>query len=278
MSHLKQIFLILLFAAGIGGAAYWQIKHKAAEQQALEPAPPPKPAVQFPVEETPAEPAPAPAVAEPASPPPELPAKEKVRVASPAAPAPTTLDGSLTELFGASTLTSLFRMDELVRSVVITVTEESSHQLPGQHLPWRPVPGTLIVAKDNELTALSPENAKRYEPYLKALEKVSAKRLAAVYARFYPAFQQSYKDAGNKGYFNDKVVAALDDMLAAPEPALPITLVQPEVFYKYSDEELEGLTSGQKLMVRIGAGNEQRLKVKLRELRGLVTHLGKGAK
>jgi hypothetical protein len=272
MSHFKQIFLILLFAAGIGGAAYWQIRHKAAEQQALEPAPAPKPAVQFPVEETAAD-VPAESVAAI----PELPEKVKVRAVKHAAPVSSTLDGSLNDLFGAPALTALFRVNELVRNVVITVTEESSRKLPGQYLPWKPVPGTLVVARDNELVTLSPENAKRYEPYLKALENVSAKRLAAVYARFYPAFQQSYKEAGNKDYFNDKVVAALDDMLAAPEPQLPITLVQPEVFYKFSDVELEGLSSGQKLMVRIGADNERRLKEKLRELRDLVTHLSKGS-
>ncbi|MGZ3661070.1 MAG: DUF3014 domain-containing protein, partial [Bdellovibrionota bacterium] len=176
MGHFGRILLIFLFAVGLGGIAYWQIKSRHAEEAAVvasAPTPEPKPAVQYPVVEPPAEeteePEEAPAPAPAPVPAPALPVKAKPRPVA-AAPKWTTLDASLTDLFGAAALSTLFRNDELVRNVVITVTEESSKKLPGAYIPWKSVPGTLRVTQGGEGTILSPENSKRYEPYLKALE------------------------------------------------------------------------------------------------------------
>jgi hypothetical protein len=46
--------------------------------------------------------------------------------------------------------------------------------------------------------------------------------------------------------------------------------VQPSVVYKYADPKLEGLSSGQKLLIRMGPANEGVIKAKLRELRELL--------
>jgi len=47
----------------------------------------------------------------------------------------------------------------------------------------------------------------------------------------------------------------------------PIRLTQPGVFYEYADPSLEQLSSGQKLLIRMGSENAAALKLKLRELR-----------
>jgi hypothetical protein len=67
------------------------------------------------------------------------------------------------------------------------------------------------------------------------------------------------------------VVAAIDDLLAAPEVHDPVRLVQPSVFYKYADARLENLSAGQRLMIRIGSENAARIKAKLRGLRDALT-------
>jgi len=48
-------------------------------------------------------------------------------------------------------------------------------------------------------------------------------------------------------------------------------LVRPHVLYEYSDPDLEALSSGQKLLLRMGTDNGKKIKDTLRELRGLVT-------
>jgi hypothetical protein len=102
------------------------------------------------------------------------------------------------------------------------------------------------------------------------------KQVAEVYRHYYPLLQQAYEDLGYPDhYFNDRVIAAIDDMLRAPEPDKPIVLTQPKVLYQYEDTALEQLSSGQKLMMRMGLAHERSVKVKLRELRALLATAAK---
>jgi len=92
-----------------------------------------------------------------------------------------------------------------------------------------------------------------------------------VYRQYYPLFQKAYGEIAKPGaYFNDRLVQAIDDLLAAPEVAEPIALVQPKVLQNYADPALESRSSGQKIMIRMGQANADRVKAKLREIRGLV--------
>jgi len=45
---------------------------------------------------------------------------------------------------------------------------------------------------------------------------------------------------------------------------------RPWVRYEFADPQLQSLSSGQKIMVRVGLENERRLKVRLKALRALV--------
>lgn len=266
-----RYFLLFLFALGIGGIVYWELRGGHSFFTVAGPAKSgdttpanAKPSIQFPVDEEKSPGAPS-----------ELATVRKGPHQNQAPSNLDTLEASLAGLFSTPLLGSVLRTDELIRNVVIVVTEEGSPRLPSQFLPWMPVKGKFAVNKEGDSFTLSPENSTRYEPYLRALESVSAKRLVGIYVHFYSAFQKAYREAGSPGYFNDKVVAALDDLLNAPEPTPPVGLVRPEVFYRYSDPDLEALSAGQKLMIRLGPENEQRLKKKLRDYRALLTHLGK---
>jgi len=100
------------------------------------------------------------------------------------------------------------------------------------------------------------------------VKAVDAAKLAAVYRRLYPLFQQAYRDLGfPKGYFNDRVVIAIDDLLATPELAEPLRLRQDKVRYQFADPDLDGRSAGQKIMLRIGPENARIVKAKLREFR-----------
>jgi hypothetical protein len=104
---------------------------------------------------------------------------------------------------------------------------------------------------------------------MRIVEAVDAKQLVALYVRFYPLFQQAYRDLGYpKGYFNDRLVEVIDHLLAAPEVTGPLRLVQPKVMYKFADPELEALSAGQKILIRVGSENATQLKAKLRAIRG----------
>ena len=54
----------------------------------------------------------------------------------------------------------------------------------------------------------------------------------------------------------------------------PVQPVRPWVRYEYADPQLESLSSGQKIMVRVGLENERRLKASLRGFREQIATAG----
>jgi hypothetical protein len=103
---------------------------------------------------------------------------------------------------------------------------------------------------------------------VRALEAVDPQRMAAIYFRLYPLFQQAYVELGYpNGYFNDRLVEVIDHLLEAPDVVEPTRIAAPHVLYEYADGDLESLSSGQKLVMRMGAANEARVKAKLRAIR-----------
>jgi hypothetical protein len=67
------------------------------------------------------------------------------------------------------------------------------------------------------------------------------------------------------------LVACIDSLLATPEIAGPIELVQPKVFYEFERADLEALPAGQKAVLRMGQDNARQVKAKLREVRQALT-------
>jgi hypothetical protein len=89
-----------------------------------------------------------------------------------------------------------------------------------------------------------------------------------LYRQFYPLFQRAYEDLGYpKAYFNDRLIAVIDHLLAAPRTPALVKLTQPKVLYEFADPELQSRSSGQKILLRMGNENAARVKAKLRELR-----------
>ena len=126
----------------------------------------------------------------------------------------------------------------------------------------------MIVASTRDGKVIAPENSARYAPYMRLMEAVDAKKAAAVYVRFYPLFQEAYRDLGYpKGYFNDRLIVVIDHLLATPEVHGQIRLEQPKVLYEFADPLLKATSSGQQILLRIGHENSVKVKAKLRELR-----------
>jgi len=234
------------------------------------PAPPPTAAL------SPPEPAARPTLAPPAEPVIEHPI-EAVKPTE--APPPVTLDDSdgpiaaaLGHLLGDERLRKWFHGDAMVRRFVATVDNLARPTVAMKVRSLQPVPGGFEVVRDGDAITVSAGNAARYAPYVQALERVDAKQLAGVYLRFYPLFQKAYEELGYpKAYFNDRLVASIDHLLAAPEPSAPPRLTQPKVLYEFEDPRLEALSAGQKAMLRLGPDNAQRVKAKLRALRAEIT-------
>ena len=216
-----------------------------------------------------------PAPAAPVPPPPPPPPPQRLETPVKPAPALPPLEKSdrvmldaLSALIGNKTLMRLFDSEEIIAHIVSTIDNLPRRRLPSGALPVESPAGKFLVAGSGDETVASPDNGARYAPYMRLVEAANPRKVVALYVRFYPLFQKAYESMGYPtGYFNDRVLQALDDLMAAPEISGPIALVRPKVFYQYADPDLEMRSAGQKILMRIGLENERKVKERLKEIR-----------
>ena len=259
------IVLLVLAAAFFGWRWYQQQQQKTVEPAPVAAAPNDAPAT------------PAPAASGPQNPVDAL--------APPDAALPALADSdarvmkALAELLGGQSVSAFLRPDGIARRFVATVDNLAREQAPASAWPVQPTPQRFTAEGQGQAQTIAAGNAARYNGVVRFAESVDPAKAAAVYARLYPLFQQAYEELGYPGrYFNDRLVAVIDHLLQAPEPRGPVQVrlvevkgevpsQRPWVRYEYADPKLEALSSGQKILVRMGPENERRMKASLRGLR-----------
>jgi len=175
---------------------------------------------------------------------------------------------SLAALLGGKAFNDFVVPNGLIRRIVATVDNLPQRTVPRRLMPLNSVPGAFVTAGAGDGRTLAPANATRYAPYVRAMEAVPARALVSGYVQAYPLFQRAYEELGYPAnYFNDRLLEAIDDLLAAPEIAAPIKLIRPKVLYEFADPDLETLSAGQKILIRMGTPNALKVKAKLREIR-----------
>ena len=178
-------------------------------------------------------------------------------------------------------MASFLQLDGFVRRAVATVDNLAQPYAPARLWPVQPAPGRFEVAgaADAPTQTIAPANAARYHAFVAFAESVPLDAAVKLYARLYPLFQTAYEELGYPGrYFNNRLVAVLDQLLATPVPTGPVAVqltqvkgevpsTRPWVRYEYADPALQALSSGQKMLVRMGPDNARRLKAVMSELR-----------
>lgn len=273
------LLVLALLAAGYFGWRWWQ-----AQQQVSVTARPPSANAP---DDRPDQPAPL-----PAPPAPTGPLNPLDKVAEPDGQLPALPDAdsrvrdAVSGLTGSGAAGEFLQLDGFVRRAVATVDNlPRGHAAPALW-PVRPTGGRLVLEEAvpgaGDTRTLSPQNSARYSAFVRFAEAVDPAAGAKVYARLYPLFQQAYEELGYPGqYFNDRLVAVIDHLLAAPEREGPLAIravqvrgevpsERPWVRYEFADPALEELSAGHKLMLRVGPENAQRLKAVLRKWRAQV--------
>ncbi len=115
---------------------------------------------------------------------------------------------------------------------------------------------------------LGPSSYARYDALVATIYYADVDAVYDMYRRFYPLFQKSYERLGYpNNYFNDRLVQVIDHLVATPVLSRSIALTRPNVLYEFADPDLESLSSGQKLMLRMGPDNSATLKRLLEKFR-----------
>jgi len=273
------IVVVIIAIAGAGGMYWWQLRtlgpsaKSAALPAAMAPAPaasvataPAEPAIGFPID--------------------AAGAPDKVTL-----PALANSDKYLADAVGAmvprNDLLKFLQLDKFATRVVATVDNLARAHAAPMMWPLNPAPGRFTTNQAGAAsTTISPANSQRYTPLVRFIESVDTAKAVALYVSAYPLFQQAYEELGYpRRYFNDRLVAVIDHLLATPtaseglavnltEVKGPIAAIRPWVRYEFSDATLESLSSGQKMLLRVGPVHQARLKAKLRDIRGQITGAG----
>lgn len=263
-------------ALAVGGYFAWQHVNAPgtdpASQTAM--APPLTPAPPAPVAEPPA--AVTPAIQHPMEP-----------LADPSAPplpalgeSEPTVTGRLTELLGRQNVLVFLQPGSFVRHAVATVDNLGRDHAPSQVWPINPTPGrfSTFTAADGTQT-VHRDNSQRYAPLVTMVEAVDTAQAVALYRTLYPLFQQAHEELGFPGrHFNDRLVAVMDLLISTPTPIAlptvtrvdvkgPVASLRPWVRYEYANPDWQALSSGQKILLRVGPENQRRLVAKLRDIR-----------
>ena len=236
--------------------------------------PEPEPAVESaPVEAVPGPTAPPPPDPMPAEPEPQ----ETVLVPEPAEPPPALpeLDESdpeastaLGEAFGADPVARLLVGSQMVRKIVVTADNLPREKIAMRLRAVKSAPGRFEPGGTIDGPMLTEANFQRYAPYVALVNASDAAGTVALYQYYYPLLQDAYEELGYPdARFNDRVIEVIDDLLAAPEIDRPIRLIRPHVLYRFEDPNLEALSAGQKMMIRMGPANAAIVKARLREIR-----------
>ncbi len=270
------VFILLAAAIAVGGYFVWKQtmvlrlpKSTPAQEAAAPPAAQPVlpapaasgPAIQYPIEA--------------ASAPKELPAL---------AGSDNYFLSALNELLKRQDVLTFLQQGGFAARVVATVDNLARPHAAPMLWPVAPTPGRFTTAAaSGGAESIAAANAARYTPFVRFIESIDSAQAVSLYARSYPLFQQAYEELGYpRRYFNDRLVAVIDHLLATPtistlpkvkltEIKGPMEAARPWVRYEFTDPQLESLSSGQKMLVRSGPDNQARLKAKLRDVRQRLT-------
>lgn len=207
-----------------------------------------------------AEPAPAPSAAEPAA------------AEAPAPPALSESDSLVRDIVGglsqhAEWLAWLVP-EELALNFVRAVGAVAYDEPPQSSLePLRPEEGFSVVRRGQRFYPAE-TSYRRYDLAVEVFDSIDVAGAAGAYERLQPLLDQAHSELGYPNEFGDTLELAVTKLLATPIPDAPPELRLRVISFEYVDPGLEGLNPAQKLLLRLGPDNGDRVRAKVRELYG----------
>ncbi|MCY3590538.1 MAG: DUF3014 domain-containing protein [Acidobacteria bacterium] len=158
--------------------------------------------------------------------------------------------------------------EELAISFVRSVGAVAYDEPPQASLePLRPEDGFSVVRRGQRFYPAETSH-RRYDLAVEVLDSIDVSGAARAYERLEPLFERAHDELGYPAEFGDTLELAVTKLLSTPMPESPPELRLRVISFEYVDPELEGLSPAQKLLLRLGPENGERVRSKLRELYG----------
>jgi hypothetical protein len=193
------------------------------------------------------------------------------------------LQKALEDLFGLKTVQSMFRLDDFPRRLAATIDNLGRSHASAALWPVNPVGGRFIVEEHDGATFVGADNGLRYTPYVLLLETVDLRQAVGRLHANLSVSSAGLRRARLPGELPERP-SCPGDRSAAGDARDRRTHRSASashrgtgaagaswVLYEFADPNLQSLTSGQKVLLRMGSINERRIKTRLAEIRRLVT-------
>lgn len=168
---------------------------------------------------------------------------------------------------GTGVLASTLDQDALVTRFVAAVYAVSQGRSPVRQIGFLEPEGQFRTTGGNDDLVVAPGAFARYDGLAVAIGGLDSAVLVERYREMEPLFQEAFAEMGEEGSFRTVLLQALDHLLGAPVPELPIRLQDHVEYYAYADPRLEGASDAQKQLLRLGPDNQRVVQAKLRDLR-----------
>jgi Protein of unknown function (DUF3014) len=182
-------------------------------------------------------------------------------------------DPLVRELLGALSvrpeLTAWLATDGLVRNFVAGVDSVANGATPSAQLralaPARP----FTAEPRGDRFVIAARSYQRYDGVAETAAALDANGLARAYSTLRPRLEEAYRDLGYPdGRLDAAMERAIKRLLDTPLVEGPIEVAPAPVLYQFVDPRIEGLSSAQKQLVRMGPRNQRIIQDKLREVAG----------
>ena len=157
---------------------------------------------------------------------------------------------------------------ELAMNFVRVVGAVAYDEPPQSSLePLRPEEGFSVVRRGQRFYPAETSFG-RYDLAVEVFDSIDVAGATRAYGRLEPLFELAHDELGYPNEFGDTLELAVTRLLATPIPDAPPELRLRVISFEYVDPGLEALSPAQKLLLRLGPDNGDRVRAKVRELYG----------
>lgn len=177
----------------------------------------------------------------------------------------------ITSLIPNSAVTNLLKQEDIISNFVVFVDNASRGELVAKFSPLQDPGGSFIADEvDGDLLTykLNESSFSRYDMYAELFASLPVEKSLEIYAGLADEIDQAHMELGyESGTFDRKLKRAIGYLIDTPILTDDVTLVAPSAMFQFAEPELESLLAIQKLLLRMGPENQQKVRGKLVELR-----------
>lgn len=159
----------------------------------------------------------------------------------------------------------------LLRSSVVFIDNFSRGDFIASFSPLIPPKAAFSIDASDGQPFMSADSYQRYNNYADYFVSLDNEKIVQALHTLKPLINRAFAEiARPNAKFDSTLNQAIEMALSAPIIYGPIALKSPSVMYLFDDPELEALNDAQKLMLRLGPENLDKVQQKLRSLQSLL--------